>query len=305
MCQSRPPGVSHYWANALMAEWNCQASLERLWQLPPSVQPSETPLGQVRGQIFFVSTFAKPLLDITAKGIPGQKEHCIVQPTVLTLTVFSEMQEFADQCTSNLAMWEARCVELTSTKEVPPPSPKSAAPARSAADFLTSFPLTLPTFVLTYQDDQQPAGEWHTYSPSSPSSSSSSEAIPDNLLGDQLSPPASPSPSIGSASFILAPRSSSSSLRTSPTSDAAAVMRAAYEAGVRKRRSFYSRLSWTADLSPVSSMTNLVAAVGAHPKAIATNTTHVDTPISPYVATVGVVVPSPEGEARCTVGSVL
>ena len=78
MCQSRPPGVSHYWANALMAEWNCQAILERLWQLPPSVQPSETPLAQVRGQIFFISTFAKPLLDITAKGIPGQKQSCFV-----------------------------------------------------------------------------------------------------------------------------------------------------------------------------------------------------------------------------------
>lgn len=212
------------------------------------------------------------------------------------------MQQFADQCTSNLAMWEARCVELTATKEVPPPSPKTA-PARSPADFLTSFPLTLPTFVLSYQDDQQPAGEWHTYSPSSPSSSSSSEAIPDNLLGDQFSPPASPSPSIGSASFILAPRSSSSSLRTSPTSEATAAMRAAYEAGVRKKRSFYNRLS--CDLSPMSSTTNLAAAVGAHPKVIGVNTTHVDTPSPPYVATIGVVVPSPEGEVRCIVGSVL
>ncbi|KAF8556827.1 HD-domain/PDEase-like protein [Imleria badia] len=286
---SRPPGVSHYWANALMAEWNCQASLERLWQLPPSVQLSETPLAQVQGQIFFISTFAKPLLDITAKGIP-------------------EMQQFAGQCTSNLAMWEARDVELTSTKEVPLPSPKSAAPARSPADFLTSFPLALPTFVLSYQDDQQPAGEWHSYSPSSPISSSSSDAIPDNVLADQLSPPASPSPSVGSTSFVLAPRSSSSSLRaSSTTSGAAAAMRAAYEAGVRKKRSFYNRLSWTADVSPVSSMTNLAATSASHPKAIATNTTHVDTPHSPYAAAVaaGVVAPAlPGREARCTVGSV-
>lgn len=216
------------------------------------------------------------------------------------------MQQFADQCTSNLAMWKARCDELTSTEQVPPPSPRTAAPARSAADFLTSFPLTLPTFVLSYQDDQQPAGEWHAYSPSSLSSSTSSEAIPDNLLGDQFSPPASPSPSIGSASFILAPRSSSSSLRTSPTtSEAAALMRAAYSAGVRKKRSFYSRLSWTADLSPMSSVTSLAVTAVAHPKAIVANTTHVDTPNSPYVTTVGVVVPSPEEGTRCTVSSVL
>ncbi|KAH0826694.1 hypothetical protein J3R83DRAFT_5086 [Lanmaoa asiatica] len=275
---SRPPGVSHYWANALMAEWNCQASLERLWQLPPSVQPSETPLAQVRGQIFFISTYAKPLLDITAKGIP-------------------EMQQFADQCTLNLAMWEARRFELTSTKDVPFPCPNlTAAPSRSPADFLTSFPLTLPTFVLGYQEDQHPTGDWHTYSPSSPSSSSSSsEAIPDNLLADQPSPPISPSPSTGSASFVLAPRSPSSILYPSTTttitatSKAAAAMRAAYEAGVRKKRSFYSRYSWTADLSPVSSMTNLHATL---PKGIVAHTMHGDIPNSPYVAAVGVVAAS-------------
>lgn len=220
------------------------------------------------------------------------------------------MQLFADQCTSNLVVWETRRDELTSTKEVTsPPSPKTAAPARLPADFLTSFPLTLPTFVLSYQDDQQPAGEWHSYSPSSPISSSSSDAIPDNVPVDQLSPPASPSPSVGSTSFVLAPRSSSSSLRTSSTttSEAAVAMRAAYEAGIRKKRSFYNRLSWTADLSPVSSMTNLAAASAAHPKAIATNTIHVDTPHSPYAAIVaaGVVAPaSPESEVRYTVGSV-
>lgn len=209
------------------------------------------------------------------------------------------MEQFAEQCASNLAMWEARRFELTSAEEVPPPYPKTATPARSPADFLTSFPLTLPTFVLSYQDDQHVPGEWHTYSPSSPSSSSSSEAIPDHLLGDQQSPLASPSPSIGSASFVLAPRSSSSSLRTnSTTSEAAAAMWAAYEAGVRKKRSFCSRNSWTADLSPVSSMTNLHAA--ATPKAIVANTTHVDTP---FVAAV-VVAPCAKEEVPCIVGSV-
>lgn len=204
-------------------------------------------------------------------------------------------------------MWEARCLELTSTKEVPPPLPKTAAPARSPADFLTSFPLTLPTFALSYQDDQHPAGEWHTYSPSSPSSSSSSEAMPDNLLGDPSSPLISPSPSMGSASFVLAPRSPSSSLFTNSTttSEAAAAMRAAYEAGVRKKRSFYSRYSLTADLSPASSMTNLHAA--GLPKTIVSHTTHVGTPNSPYgnVTPVGVVVAaSPGEEAPCTVGPV-
>lgn len=75
-------------------------------------------------------------------------------------------------------------------------------------------------------------------------------------------------------------------------------MWAAYEAGVRKKRSFSSRFSWTADLSPVSSMTNLHAT--ATPKAIVTHTTHVDTP---FVATL-VVAASSKEEEPCTVGSV-
>ena len=213
----------------------------------------------------------------------------------MMLTIISGMQKFADQCASNLAMWEARCHELTSAEEVEIPSPKTAAPSRSPSDYLTSFPLALPTFVLSSQDEQHPAGEWHTYSPSSPISSSSSEAMPDNLLGDQLSPPASPSPSIGSQSFVLAPRSSSSSLRTnSSTSEAAAAMWAAYEAGVRKKRSFCSRFSWTADLNPVSSMTNLHAA--ATPKAV--HTTHADTLFATAV------VAASTKEAKPTVGSV-
>lgn len=209
------------------------------------------------------------------------------------------MQQFADQCTSNLAMWEARCLELTSMKDVSPPSPKTVAPARSPADFLTSFPLALPTFVLSYQDDQHPAGDWHAYPPSSPSSSSSSEPIPDNLLGDPSSPPISPSPSIGSASFVLASRFSSPSLctnSTTTTKEAAVAMRAAYEAGVRKKRSFYNRYSWTADPSPVSSMTNLHDA--GLPKAIVSRVTHVDTPNAPFIAA------SPGEETPCTVGSV-
>ncbi|KAF9233200.1 hypothetical protein BU15DRAFT_54219 [Melanogaster broomeanus] len=260
---SRPWGVSHYWANALMAEWNCQASLEKRWQLPPSVQLPDRPLAQVRGQIFFVSTFAKPLMDITAKAIP-------------------EMQQFADQCTLNLEMWETRYLELTAENERTPCCPEIIPPTRSPADFLTSFPLTLPTFILGYQEDQLPIIEWHTYPPSSPSTSSSSDTTPD--IGHP-SPPESPTPSSRSISFGLAPRSSSSSLRGS-TSPSTAAMRAAYEAGVRKKRSFY-RHSWTADPSPASSTTNLNSAM---PKAAAlvAETASLDAASHPYVASVAV-----------------
>ncbi|KAI6044002.1 hypothetical protein EDC04DRAFT_501567 [Pisolithus marmoratus] len=90
----RPPGVSHYWADALMAEWTSQACLEKHWHLPPSVQPSSNPLGQVQGQIFFIDTFARPLMDVTARVVP-------------------EMQRFADQCTANLVSWQKEKARLT------------------------------------------------------------------------------------------------------------------------------------------------------------------------------------------------
>ncbi|KIJ62183.1 hypothetical protein HYDPIDRAFT_176703 [Hydnomerulius pinastri MD-312] len=287
---SRPPGVSRYWANALMAEWSSQASLEKLWRLPASVSPSECPLTQVRGQIFFVSTFAKPLMDLTARGIP-------------------EIKQFADQCTANLAMWEARCLELTTAKEFPQSCIELPPSTRSPTDFLASFPLTLPTFVLSYQDEQQPTVEWHSYPPSSPSSSSSSDVAFDAQLAENSSPPASPAPSTGSSSFILAQRSSSSSLRgtNSSTSEATVVMRAAYQAGVRKKRSFYNRYSWTADLSPVSSTTNLGAA--AIPKAaisvIETALPNITT--REGIASVAVSAPvtaSPDGESPSILGTV-
>lgn len=230
---SRPPGVSHYWANALMSEWTYQASLEKRWSLPPSVTPSECPLDQVRGQIFFIGSYAKPLMDLVAQAVP-------------------EMEVFACQCTTNLAMWVARKDVLSSSSaEEDPPYPSVVIPClRSPEDLLTSFPLTLPAFVLT-ADESLASGEWHSAYP--PSDSSSSSDFGSDVHADHpvafpcLSPPASPAPSIGSFS-ALAPRSSSSSL-ASNTSDATQAMRAAYSASVRKKKSFHHRYSWNVTIN--------------------------------------------------------
>jgi hypothetical protein len=54
-----------------MVEWTSQASLEKQYHLPPSVAPSDSPITQVRGQIFFISNFAKPLMDLVAQAVPG------------------------------------------------------------------------------------------------------------------------------------------------------------------------------------------------------------------------------------------
>ncbi|KAH7887005.1 hypothetical protein F5I97DRAFT_1872260 [Phlebopus sp. FC_14] len=248
---SRPPGVSHYWANALMAEWSSQASLEKLWRLPPSVQPSECPLTQVSGQIFFISTFAKPLMDIVAKAVP-------------------ELQQFADQCTLNLAMWEARRADLSSSKDLGDSERNSASsihsamhPPRLPEDFLVSFPLTLPTFALTPADEPPSVVDWNVYHPSSPSSSSSGTPS-DAQLAEPPSPPVSP----GSSSYIVSPGSPSFSHRGTANlskNEAAAAMRAAYQAGVRKKPSFYNRYSWGAHRGSVPPMTD--ASVAAIPKA--------------------------------------
>jgi hypothetical protein len=68
---SRPYPVSQYWAGALMKEWTSQAFLEKYYGLPPTVQPSDDPLIEAKSQVFFISTFAKPLLDITIEAVTG------------------------------------------------------------------------------------------------------------------------------------------------------------------------------------------------------------------------------------------
>lgn len=75
VAQSRPLGVSRYWANALMIEWTNQAALERHLHLPLTLQPSDTPLREAKSQVFFIKLFAKPLFDLTARAIPGESSQ--------------------------------------------------------------------------------------------------------------------------------------------------------------------------------------------------------------------------------------
>lgn len=73
---SRPPDVSGYWANALMAEWHSQDQLERHLHLPSSTPAkdggSEDPVNECNVQIGFIKTFAKPLLEVTVLSTPGE-----------------------------------------------------------------------------------------------------------------------------------------------------------------------------------------------------------------------------------------
>jgi len=55
-----------------MEEWTAQASLEKHFHLPPTVQPSDDPLTEAKSQIFFIKNYAKPLLELTSRAIPRE-----------------------------------------------------------------------------------------------------------------------------------------------------------------------------------------------------------------------------------------
>ena len=55
-----------------MEEWLSQALFEKHLHLPTTVQSSDSPLNIAKSQVFFITAFAKPLLDLTVKAIPGE-----------------------------------------------------------------------------------------------------------------------------------------------------------------------------------------------------------------------------------------
>ncbi|KIM91611.1 hypothetical protein PILCRDRAFT_810896 [Piloderma croceum F 1598] len=251
---SRPHGVSQHWASALSEEWTSQVHLEEHFHLPSTVQPSTNPLGEAKSQIFFINTFAKPLLDLTAKAIP-------------------EMEPFAEQCTSNLRTWETRAAELiaaapAAARETPS---RSVSPSRLPENFFTAFPMTIPTHFLTPEEQAEAFGTWHPTECSSASSDASSEHsyplsetqsvnFPSTSQFPSIhsayiptSPLYSPSESVGSS--LLSPREqsglshhqrpSSAGSSSGVASEATTAIRAAYHASVRKKRSM-NRNSWNA-----------------------------------------------------------
>ncbi|TRM62334.1 hypothetical protein BD626DRAFT_548700 [Schizophyllum amplum] len=120
---SRPYTVSQHWASALMTEWTSQAHLERYLDLPTTVQTAESPLAEASSQIFFISTFAMPLVSLMVEAIP-------------------EMEPYRTQCAANLHTWKTRQEKLRNEPSREPVSPTSS--PRQPDEFLTAFPLTLP-----------------------------------------------------------------------------------------------------------------------------------------------------------------
>ncbi|KAI9066828.1 HD-domain/PDEase-like protein, partial [Trametes sanguinea] len=139
---SRPYLVSQHWATALESEWSSQLLLEKHLQLPPSVKPSDSRVGEANGQIWFNNTFARPLFELVAEGIPS-------------------LEQFACQTRENLALWQARAAELaaeqagpsrggdasasasdsaSTSADAPPPGTPLNWPSQAPNDFLNAFP---------------------------------------------------------------------------------------------------------------------------------------------------------------------
>ncbi|KAF8652363.1 hypothetical protein AX16_004393 [Volvariella volvacea WC 439] len=149
---SRPYCVSQHWASALIEEWFLQAMFEQQLALPQSVQSSKAPLKEAESQVFFITAFAKPLLDLVSslRAIPG-------------------MREYAQQCTSNLEQWRERCMKLArqteQNEELPPP------PVSPDAHFQGAFPPTLP-FALRPTGSGSSSSSEVNFAPPPPSSTS-------------------------------------------------------------------------------------------------------------------------------------
>ncbi|KAF8068951.1 hypothetical protein FPV67DRAFT_1414332 [Lyophyllum atratum] len=227
---SRPYAVSKHWASALMEEWVSQALFENFLHLPTTVQSCDTPVNEAKSQVFFITYFAKPLLDLTIQAVP-------------------EMKPFADTCSNNLRIWTKRLKALEATQNKQ--TNVSSATPRHPDDFMTAFPLTLPPTHRTPQPEEATL-VWTTAASSR--SSESSSGSDSNLC--------SPSGSVSSFAFSPASEYSSSNARPPSSADSASVLgslpplthpshadaraaiRAAGKLGIRKQKSM-NRNSWS------------------------------------------------------------
>ncbi|KAI9463022.1 hypothetical protein F5148DRAFT_1300007 [Russula earlei] len=280
----RPINVSQHWASALQEEWTSQATLERHLHMIPSVKEEADPLSEAKSQVWFIDTFAKPLFDLTASGIP-------------------ETAEYANNCTENLATWKARVLLLSSCGDCPSPvhdthscsvreRERPLSPPHPPEDFVSAFPMALPTAFRqgVDQSDRSSFHDWGSISVSSAAAltdtdssrasspthvpEASNSACPRSLSITSISTSSSissSSPSITStcpsaglsdapASLALLPPSHDDVGADSSVSSAAAI-RAAYKVSVRKKPSS-NRYSWSPGLRDMAPRREMAIAAG-------------------------------------------
>ncbi|CCL98761.1 uncharacterized protein FIBRA_00766 [Fibroporia radiculosa] len=253
--QCRPYGVSKHWVTALESEWSCQLLLERHLHLPATVKPSDDALGEARGQVWFISMFARPLFELVAKGITGEHGKPMAHSDCVSLSFscLAELEQFARQCRDNLATWETRTAELSAHAG---PAGSAASPPFTfhpgVASFLSAFPPTLPESFRSSEDSltHRSASDSHSSGSSVSSHYETCESGPPSPFAfssvHQPVSPTSRSPNIEMISPTSPPRppsSSSVSSYSTQAHDATAAIRAAYKVSVRKKKSWH-RSSW-------------------------------------------------------------
>jgi hypothetical protein len=144
---SRPYHVAAHWARALMGEWISQANLERVLDLPVSVLANDDNLSEAKGQLFFISVFARPLLELVANRVPGVLKIFFVNDSLLTSDAFRlEMQTYVDHCQTNLQLWTDRKAMLEGAAEDAEQQQQQQQAHRLPPrydDYRNTFPLTL------------------------------------------------------------------------------------------------------------------------------------------------------------------
>lgn len=235
----RPHKVSKQWAMALMDEWTRQACLEKHLHMTPSVATaSDDPLVEVDSQVFFISTFTKPLFALVSTAIP-------------------QMQQFAKWCQENLDIWQRRKEEITKMNSVHTKTivgDTTPLLSHTTENFISAFPLTLPSILLS----EEHHSDADILSADSRSSSSASDKPPSmrNVSSPPASYPVSPSESITLSTLTIVSRPDTSMSHSaqsnksaiSTISDSSTAIRAAYKASVRKKKSFH-RTSYPGPLS--------------------------------------------------------
>lgn len=174
------------------------------------------------------------------------------------------MSEFAKQCNANLEMWKARSEEMQASVEESPLISYKANPS-SPEDFMSAFPPTLPEYLISAADDSSMWSPISTpnidqFSADVKSLSTHGVPAPTVCITRSLrstgssTPPMSPTESAGSSSYIsprsdvfsvIAPSHMSTGGAT-PATEASLAIRAAYQAGGRKKSSI-RRISWNPD----------------------------------------------------------
>ena len=162
--------VSKHWANALMREWTAQALLEQEYHLKQSVMSSDDPLKEAESQIFFISIFAKPLLELTVRAAPN-------------------LSMYYHHCKSNLRSWHQRKAilykqrsgDVSLSPPQPPPDAASSPPdpptTRQADGYHSAFPLALPNYRPNFSSRTTTSSSSQPQSPSCESESLSSSAM--------------------------------------------------------------------------------------------------------------------------------